>query len=495
MINIALHEGELPKTGSVVVTVGHDRKLSSAASRLDDALQGQIQRAAELAREMKHAKVIDLIPPQDAGLDRVFVLCLGKEDGLSTLDIEEAGAALAVRLGQLEVETATVATTDGLELGHDTTVTAASLASGAMLKSYSFRKYKSKQEDDPRRLQSLRFQGSGADAEAALESVRNQCAGVALARDLVSEPANTLYPESFADRCRDLEALGVEVEVLDAERLAELGMGAILAVGQGSDRPPHAVVMRWNGGAADEEPLALVGKGVCFDTGGISLKPSAGMEEMKWDMGGAAAVVGAMHAIAARKAAANIVGIVGLAENMPSGKAQRPGDVITAMSGTTIEVINTDAEGRLLLADMVWYAQDRFKPRAIIDLATLTGAIIIALGHEHAGLFASDDELAEQLSAAGRTTGETLWRMPLGKAYDKHIKSEIADIKNVGRARQAGATAGAVFVQRFTNGVPWAHLDIAAMAWTNQEKPLAAKGGTGFGVRLLDQLVADQESA
>ncbi len=249
--------------------------------------------------------------------------------------------------------------------------------------------------------------------------------------------------------------------------------------------------MRWQGGA-EEAPLALVGKGVCFDSGGLSLKQASGMEEMKWDMGGAAAVFGAMRALAGRRARANVVGLIGLVENMPSGMAQRPGDVVKAMSGKTIEVVNTDAEGRLVLADVLWYACERFKPKAVVDLATLTGAVIVALGHEQAGLFASDDDLAAQLQAAGAEVGERLWRMPLGKAYEKHIRSDIADLKNVGRARQAGATAGAVFLQQFVGKVPWAHLDIAGVAWSSRDLPLAPKGATGFGVRLLDQLVLDR---
>jgi leucyl aminopeptidase len=273
--------------------------------------------------------------------------------------------------------------------------------------------------------------------------------------------------------------------------MRELGMNALLAVGQGSHRESRVAVMRWNGGSADQPPVALVGKGVCFDSGGLSIKPAAGMEEMKWDMGGAGAVYGAMAALAGRKAKANVVGVLGLSENMPSGHAQRPGDVITAMSGVTIEVVNTDAEGRLLLADVLHYTRERFKPRLMIDLATLTGAIVVALGHEQAGLFSSDEALAGQLAEAGAAVGEKLWRMPLGEDYAKHIRSDIADIKNVGRAREAGASAGAVFLERFVGDVPWAHLDIAGVAWTKRDLPLAGKGATGFGVRLLDRLIAD----
>jgi leucyl aminopeptidase len=290
-------------------------------------------------------------------------------------------------------------------------------------------------------------------------------------------------------------ALDLEVEVLDPAAMQRLGMKALLAVGQGSAHESRVAVLRWSGGAADEPPVALIGKGVCFDSGGLSIKPAGGMEEMKWDMAGAGAVFGAMKALAGRKAKANVVGVLGLTENMPSGTAQRPGDVITSMSGLTIEVVNTDAEGRLVLADVMHYAKERFKPKAMIDLATLTGAIIIALGHEQAGLFTPDDQLAERLQAAGAAVGERLWRMPLGDDYAKHIKSEIADIKNVGRERQAGATAGAVFLQRFAGDVPWAHIDMAGTAWTKEDRPLAPKGATGYGIRLLDRLIADHYEA
>jgi leucyl aminopeptidase len=290
-------------------------------------------------------------------------------------------------------------------------------------------------------------------------------------------------------------ALGLEVEVLDRAALQRLGMNALLAVGQGSAREPRVAILRWSGGPPDQPPVALIGKGVCFDSGGISIKPAAGMEAMKGDMAGAAAVFGAMQALAGRKAGANVVGVLGLTENMPSGTAQRPGDVITSMAGVTIEVVNTDAEGRLVLADVLHYTRERFKPKVMIDLATLTGAIVIALGHERAGLFTPDDQLAGRIEAAGAAVGERLWRMPLGDDYAKHIKSDIADIKNVGRERQAGATAGAVFLQRFVGDVPWAHLDIAGTAWSKEDGALAPKGATGYGVRLLDRLIADQYEA
>ncbi len=312
-----------------------------------------------------------------------------------------------------------------------------------------------------------------------------------LARDLVNEPANVLGPIEFAARAGELSALGVEVEVLGEKELKKLNMAALLGVAQGSARPPRVVVMRWNGGKAKEQPVCFIGKGVVFDTGGISIKPAAGMEDMKGDMGGAAAVTGLMHALAARKAKTNAIGIIGLVENMPDGAAQRPGDIVTAMSGKTIEINNTDAEGRLVLADLIAYAEERFKPRFMIDLATLTGAVIVALGHQHAGLFASDDALANALSSAGEATGELVWRLPLGPDYDKMINSKFADMKNTG-GRQAGAITGAQFIKRFVKDTPWVHLDIAGTAMDSPQTEINRSWASGWGVRLLDRLVRDK---
>ena len=315
-------------------------------------------------------------------------------------------------------------------------------------------------------------------------------AGVFTARDLLYEPANVLYPKEFARRCAELEAVGLDVQIITEKELETLGMGALLGVGQGSRRDSAVVVMNWQGGS-DEAPIALVGKGVCFDTGGISLKPAKGMEDMKWDMGGAAAVTGAMHALAGRKVKRNVVGIIGLVENMPDGNAQRPGDVVTSLSGQTIEVINTDAEGRLVLADVLTYVQDKFKPQAIVNLATLTGAIIVSLGKEYAGLFSNNDVLANAVTTAGGNVDEKCWRMPMGKAYDDMLKSHIADMKNIG-GPYGGAITAACFLHRFIkNDTPWVHLDIAGKAWSEKAKPTVPKGGTGFGVRLLNQMIDD----
>jgi leucyl aminopeptidase len=370
------------------------------------------------------------------------------------------------------------------------------LAYGAALRSYRFDKYRTKQKPEQKpSLSSITVSAaSPGEAKQAYQALGAAAEAVAFTRDLVSEPANELYPESMAERAAALagpDLPGLTVEVLDENRLSELGMGALLGVAQGSVRPPRVVVMQYRGVAADVAPLAFIGKGVTFDTGGISIKPAGGMWDMKWDMAGAGVVIGLMRLLAARRARVNAVGLVGLVENMPSGAAQRPGDIVRSMSGQTIEVLNTDAEGRLVLADVLWYCQDRFKPTAMIDLATLTGAVIVALGHENAGLFANNDELAERLVAAGKAVGEPVWRLPLAESYDRAIDSDAADVKNIAGDRAAGSIIGAQFVQRFVNNVPWAHLDIAGVAWSKKDAPTVPKGATAFGVRLLDRFVAD----
>ena len=366
----------------------------------------------------------------------------------------------------------------------------AEVVAGLRLRHYRFDKYKRRADDG---LASLTVTLHVTDPAAAEQAIAERSAivdGTLLARDLINEPPNVLGPVEFAARAAELSAHGLEVEILDADALSALGMNSLLAVAQGSDRPARLVVMQWNGGDLGAQPLAFVGKGVVFDTGGISIKPAANMEDMKGDMGGAAAVTGLMLALAKRKAPVNAVSVIGLVENMPSGTAMRPGDILTAMSGTTIEVVNTDAEGRLVLADALWYTQDRFKPRFMINLATLTGAIVVALGHEHAGLYANNDELAIQLLNAGLAANEKLWRMPLSPAYDKLIDSRFADIKNSG-GRPAGSITAAQFLQRFVNDVPWAHLDIAGTAFNAGNTETNASWAPGFGVALLDRLVRD----
>ena len=367
-----------------------------------------------------------------------------------------------------------------------------SLAEGAKLGRYRFDKYFTRQKiDEKPTLKELTVQVAGAATARKGFKPRDAVAdGVYLTRDVVSEPPNVIYPATLAETCRTLEDLGVEVTILNEKKMTKLGMGALLGVGQGSARESFLVTMRWNGGRKNEAPVAFVGKGVTFDTGGISLKPGPGMEEMKWDMGGSGTVIGLVKALAGRKARVNAVGVVGLVENMPDGNAQRPGDVVTSMSGQTIEIHNTDAEGRLVLADALWYTQEEFKPQAVIDLATLTGAMIVALGHEYAGVFSNDDALADQLVEAGKATGEGVWRLPLGDAYDKLLTSDCADMKNIG-GRAAGSITAAQFLKRFVKDAPWAHLDIAGMAWSSKDKPTAPKGATGYGVRLLDRFMAD----
>jgi leucyl aminopeptidase len=376
--------------------------------------------------------------------------------------------------------------------GEVTTQNATDVALGVLMRTYIFDKYKTKKKDDTPKARKVAIGvANHRAASRAWNAAQTMADGVAFARDLVNEPANALGPVEFANELKALTKLGVEVEILDEKALKKQKMGALLGVAQGSPRPPRVVLMRWKGGAAKEKPVALIGKGVVFDTGGISIKPAGGMEDMKGDMGGAAAVCGAMHAIAGRKAKANVVGIVGLVENMPDGDAQRPGDIVTSMSGQTIEVINTDAEGRLVLADLMTYIQKTDKPTSMVGLATLTGAIIVALGNHYAGLFSNNDELSSALTAAGLETGERVWRMPLGPEYDKQIDSKFADMKNTG-GRYGGSITAAQFLQRFVeNDTPWAHLDVAGTAMGSPSSEINQSWGSGFGVRLLDRWVAD----
>lgn len=364
---------------------------------------------------------------------------------------------------------------------------------GAVLRAWRHDVYRTKLSADARpSLAEIAVVGAPEGTEAAWEIEQAIAQGVSFTRELVTEPANIIYPESFVERCKArMEGTGLKIRVLDVEEMTALGMGSLLGVAQGSVRPARILVLEWLGGTEGQQPVAFVGKGVTFDTGGISIKPAAGMEDMKWDMGGAGAVAGTMLALALRKAKANVIGLCGLVENMPDGNAQRPGDVVTSMSGQTIEVINTDAEGRLVLCDALTFVQREYKPARIVDLATLTGAIILSLAHEYAGLFSNDDGLAADLAAAGDASGDRLWRMPMGPAYDKMIDSPIADIKNVG-PRYGGSITAAQFLLRFIeNGTPWAHLDIAGTVWTDKPGATWDKGATGFGVRLLDRFVRD----
>ena len=424
------------------------------------------------------------------GVARVALAGAGEaaaKDRLAAL--EKAGAAITAKY---LTSGETALTIDLGPAGLDAQQAAAVIL-GARLRGWRYDIYRTKLPSDQQAsLTTVRIANAPTGAEAAWAIEEALADGVELTRELVTEPANIIYPESFVERVsKRLDGTGVKVRVLDEAEMKALGMGALLGVAQGSVRPPRLLVMEWNGGKAGEKPTAFVGKGVTFDTGGISIKPAAGMEDMKWDMGGAGAVAGAMFALARRKAKANVVGICGLVENMPDGNAQRPGDVVTTMSGQTVEVINTDAEGRLVLCDCVTWVQKEYAPTAIIDLATLTGAMVISLGHEQAGIFSNDDGLAAKLIAAGDASGDKLWRMPLGPAYDKLIDSPIADMKNVG-PREGGSITAAQFIQRYVDkGTPWAHLDIAGMAWSSKPGQTWDKGATGYGVRVLDRFVRD----
>ncbi len=419
------------------------------------------------------------------------IVAIGTGEGVSSADAAEklGGAAVA----RLLISGETAAVIDLTGLGYDADA-GAKVALAAALRSWRFDLYRTKLKDKQKpTLAAVTIVGAGAGAADRWSSrYAAVVEGVSLTRELVTEPANIIYPESFVERVKtSIEGLGIEIEVLDGAAMAKLGMGALLGVAKGSVKSPAMLILRWNGGTAGDAPVALLGKGVTFDTGGISIKPAAGMESMKWDMGGAGAVAGAIKALAGRKAKANVVGVCGLVENMPDGNAQRPGDVVTSMSGQTIEVINTDAEGRLVLCDCVTWVQQEYQPTRIVDLATLTGAIIISLGHEQAGIFSNDDKLAGQLIAAGDASGDKLWRMPLGAAFDKLIDSPIADMKNVG-PREGGSITAAQFIQRFVDkGTPWAHLDIAGMAWSAKPGATWDKGATGYGVRVLDRFVRD----
>ncbi len=427
----------------------------------------------------------------DLPCERLIVMGLGKADAADKIDFVKLGGAIA---GKVARGAATVvAAHAGSALS---TVQAANLALGMRLRAYKFDKYKTvtKTKDGepaPEAAEIALAAEKPAALRKALKDVASVADGVDLARELVNEPPNILGPEEFAKKAKELKKLGVEVEVLDEKALKKIGMKALLGVGLGSPKECQVVIMRWSGAKDPQaQPVAFVGKGVTFDTGGISIKPAGGMEDMKGDMAGAACVVGLLHALASRKAKVNVIGAIGLVENMPDGKAQRPGDIVTSLSGQTIEIINTDAEGRLVLADVLWYVQREYKPAFMVNLATLTGAILVALGQEHAGLFSNTDELASRITAAGLATGERVWRMPLDKAYDKIIDSKFADVKNSG-GRYAGSITAAQFLQRFVDQCPWAHLDIAGTGMSSPDTETNRSWGSGWGVRLLDRLVAD----
>jgi leucyl aminopeptidase len=473
---------------TLAIPVRGEDMLHDRLAGFDDAARTLAVRSAEAQRfERESAAIAETFVDEGGAARRLLLVGLGGKRDEAGL-YEKIGGALTARLltsGEIQL----VIDLSGLALDARQV---ARIAFGAAARSWRYDIYRTKLGRKQRPTLE-RVVVVGAPEGSAAEWAHHQAllGGLDLTRALVTEPANIVYPETFVERVTaSLDGLGVEIQVLDETEMAALGMGALIGVGQGSVRPPRLLVLKWNGGGS-AKPVVFVGKGITFDTGGISIKPAAGMEAMKWDMGGAGAVVGAMKALAGRKAKANVIGVCALAENMPDGNAQRPGDVVTSMSGQTIEVINTDAEGRLVLADAITWAQREFKPEVLVDLATLTGAMIISLGHEHAGLFSNDDGLAGQLTEAGLASGDKLWRFPVGDAYDKLLDSPIADMKNVG-PRDAGSITAACFIQRFIDeGVKWAHLDIAGMAWADKAGALYDKGATGYGVALLDRLIAD----
>jgi leucyl aminopeptidase len=479
-----------PSSGSAVLLTDQSLKLGPRSAALDTAAGGRFARAAAAAKfKGKALKSLQLLSPAGVDLDRIVFVGLGDAAKLKKEDWLKLGGVIAASVGGSGDVTVMLERPDGERIGGSE---AADVALGIVLRTYSFDKYKTKKKHDEEGAKARRFTiatANPAGAEKAWGVASAVAEGVAFARDLVNEPANALGPIEFTDQLKGLTKLGVEVKVLGEPDLRKLKMGSLLSVSQGADRPPRVVVMRWRGGKEKAKPVAFVGKGVVFDTGGISIKPAAGMEDMKGDMGGAAAVSGLMRTLALRKAKVNAIGIVGLVENMPDAKATRPGDIVTSMSGQTIEVINTDAEGRLVLADLLTYIQKTDQPAAMIDLATLTGAIMVALGNQHAGLFCNNDGLANEILSAGLETGERVWRMPLGPDYDKLMDSKVADMKNTG-GRNAGSITGAQFIQRFVeNDTPWAHLDVAGTAMGSPANEINQSWGSGWGVRLLDEFL------
>ena len=489
-LDITFARSARPAGGHAIVLAAQGAKLGESASAVDPA--GVLARAVKIA-EFKGAAFssLDVIAPAESPADRLTVVGIGDPQAFDETSYARLGGAVLAQIRKSSKATVYL-DAPGLDL---TGAQAAEVALGMHLRAYSFDSYKTKKtdngkDDGPRKIKVTILTPAAAQARKSLDDVDALVGGVALARDLVNEPANVLGPVEFAAKAKELDKLGVKVEILTEKEMRKLGMGALLGVAQGSTRPPRLAVMQWNGGKARRKPVAFVGKGVVFDSGGVSIKPASGMEDMKGDMAGAAAVVGLMHALAVRKAKANVVGIIGLVENMVDGNAQRPGDIVTSMSGQTVEVLNTDAEGRLVLGDALWYCNDRFEPEFMVDLATLTGAIMIALGQHYAGLFSNDDTLSERLLEAGVATGERLWRMPMGPEFDKMIDSKTADMKNIG-GRYGSSITAAQFLKRFVKDTPWAHLDIAGTALGAPSTDVNHSWGTGFGVRLLNRLVRD----
>lgn len=494
-MQIQFKSSHLPTSGTLFVGVYADRALSRVALSLNTSIKGAMDRAMTTSYFTgKVGETLTLLAPTGTAYDQVTLVGLGKKEGLVAQDALEIGAAIMAEAQKCTTATLEVVL-DGVHGGKDLSAAkmAALVACGIQLRAYRFQKYRT-QLKDKEKVHVTRVVVSTDDAKAAESAYAYESAvvpGVCMARDLMAETPNVLTPEAFATILKGLSELGVKVEVLTVAEMTKLGMGALLGVGQGSAFESRLVVMQWMGGKKGDAPIALVGKGVTFDTGGISIKPSNKMDEMKMDMTGAAVVSGAMKICALRKVPVNVVGVVGLVENMPDGNAQRPGDVVTSMSGQTIEILNTDAEGRLVLADALWYTQDRFKPTFMVNFATLTGAIRVTFGSKFAGIFSNNDALAEKLSRAGKATREYVWRLPLDARYDRDIDSKIADMKNIGE-KGGGSITAAQFLERFVNKTPWAHVDIAGTAMGDDPYVLKGDACEPYGLRLIDELIVQE---
>lgn len=486
------------RESSVVFLVTEELKLPEAISSLDKSNFIKSALAADKSFTGKFGQFLRVFVPTAEGASMLILAGVGKAEKVEEMNLLNLGGKISDLANQLKLESLEVFITPNLGLSLNEAVVANQLMLGIKLKNYNFNKYfVDKKDDHIQYLKNITFSLTNTkDTENLAANYSNLANGVYLTRDLVSEPPNAIYPASFAKKCEELRSLGVKVTLLTKDEMKKLGMNLLLGVAQGSTNDPYTVIMEWNGDSDSKDaPLAFIGKGVTFDSGGINLKPSSSIADMKYDMAGAGVVTGLMHALAARKAKVNVIGAIGLVENMPSGSAQRPSDVVTSMSGQTVEVDNTDAEGRLVLADVLCYIERNYKPKFMVNLATLTGAIVVALGDGHAGLFSNNDTLAEQISIAGNKTGELVWRMPMSDHYDKQINSDIADIRNTGSGHGGGSITAAQFLQRFVNKCSWAHLDIAGVTWNKKGTDISPKGATGFGVRLLNQMIMDNYEA
>jgi len=495
-IKIEFSKSDTKLKGAIILTSFEDTGVALKTNQIDKEQKALINSAIDTDKgfQGKNGQVLRIATPSDQKISQIILLGLGKTETLTALQTENAGGKLFASIGKAGIEEATLITEKSKKLKAEALT--AHLINGFKLRSYSFDIYKSKKDKKEQipPFKKLKICAAHtANTKAAFEELEKVTQGTFFARDLVNTAPNDLYPESYAKRLHDeLKPLGVEVEIFDDKKLEKLGMGGITAVGKGSEQKPRMVIMRWNGGSKkkDVQPIGFVGKGVTFDTGGISLKPGAGMDEMKMDMGGSAAVAGLMKTLALRKAKCNVVSIVGLAENMPSSNAYRPGDILKSYSGKTIEILNTDAEGRLVLADCLTYIQQHYNPSFVINLATLTGAMMVALGHEYCGTFVNNDSLWKQLEKSSATSGEKLWRMPLDDVWSKEVESVIADVQNLGKGRFGGACTAASFLEHFIEKeTKWAHMDIAGTAWRKSDQPTVPKYGSGFGVRVLNDLV------